>query len=230
VTVPGFLGPLDRYITALALAALGAFLLVLLLVGWPVTSPATVAVLVVGIAVADRIEFAFRFERETGSFTLVEAGVVIAILLVPPPQAVTAAVLGSLLAALSRRLDLRRGAFNVSQVGIATAAAAALVEAVPTIEPTVGDRSAVTALIGMILYSSISTSAMMGVLRRVGEGHSVETIRKQAVITFGTAVGTTAVGIFFVHLWLDAPALLPFLAGPPRPGGGRRPGGGARGR
>ena len=207
-------GSVDRYIAGVAAAACLGIAAVILAAG--VSEPAwlQLAALAAGVAIAERVELGFTFERTAALFGLVEAAVICGLLLLPTGAAVIGIALGMLAAQASRRFGLRRTVFNLANGWLGTAGAALVLWLVPGPPPLVAGWSVVTALLAMVLYTAINAVAMYGLLGRVGGDEERRNLREQIPLTVATTLGTTTVGILLAALINLHTALAPLLLGP----------------
>jgi PAS domain S-box-containing protein len=204
----------DRYIAGWVVAAVvGAFALVAWQ-GFPPIEWATILTLIAIVAIAERVELVLPFERSAVTFTLIEAAIVVALLLLEPTHVVLVSTTGMVIAQGRRLLSVRKLLFNVAQLAVGSAAAASLVAAVPPVGPTIGGRSALTALAAMMVYTAVNSVAMMGLLDRLAGADAFAAIRRQIPMTFVAALGTASVGIIGAELWFSNPGLVVLLLAP----------------
>jgi PAS domain S-box-containing protein len=187
------------------------------LVAWqgfpPIEWPAVIALVLV-VAAAERVELVLHFERSAVTFTLIEAAIVAALLLLEPSHVVVVTTVGMVIAQAPRLLSARKFLFNVAQLAVASAAAAALVTVVPPVGPTIDGTSAITALAAMMVYTAVNSAAMTGLLDRIAGADAFAAIRRQIPMAFVAALGTASVGIVGTSLWFSNPGLLVLLLAP----------------
>ena len=207
-------GSLDRYIAAVAAAACLFTATVVLSAGVGRLELIPVAILALGVAIAERVELGFRFERTAALFGLVEAAVICGLLLLPTGTAVIGIAVGMLIAQVSRRFGLRRTVFNLANGWLGTSGAAVVLLLTPSNPPLVAGRSVAAALLAMLAYTAINAVAMYGLMGRVAGEEARHNLREQIPLTVATTLGTTTVGIVLAALIDLHAALAPLLLGP----------------
>jgi PAS domain S-box-containing protein len=205
----------DRYIAAWTVAAIVVVVVALVTSGGldRLDVRATL-VLAIAVAVAERVELSFNFERAGVVFTLVEAAITAGLLLLPAAPVIVGAALGMVLAQVSRWISPAKVSFNASQATVATGVAAAIVALTPPVDPLIAGRPILGAMLGMIAYLVINVLAMTGLLTRLAGPSGRESVIAQLPLTAATTLGTTAVGVVLAALVEVRPALLPFLLVP----------------
>lgn len=166
-------------------------------------------------ALGEALELRFQWsERASSSFTLVEAGVVAALLLLPGAEALLATVGAvALIQVLRRRPPLKAG-FNLGQLTASVALAALIVAVLPTIGPQVAGRAILSVTLGMAAYGAVNLAALTGLLERLTGQAPTETLRDHGALTAAAIAGNTAVGVLAAALWTTQPELLPALLAP----------------
>ena len=207
-------GSVDRYVAAVAAAAGLCTAAVVLTAGIGTLEAIPIATLAVGVAIAERVELGFRFERTAALFGLVEAAVICGLLLLPIGIAVIGIAIGMVIAQVSRRFGLRRTVFNLANGWLGTSGAAVVLLVAPPVPPLVAGRSVAAALLAMLAYTAINGVAMHGLMGRVGGEEARRNLREQIPLTVATTLGTTTVGIVLAALIDLHPALAPLLLGP----------------
>ncbi|MEX1177423.1 MAG: ATP-binding protein [Nitriliruptor sp.] len=184
----------------------------------PFPSPDLVEILLLvgAIAIAERTEVLFRWDRdESGTFTLVEVAVAAGLLLLPPLHVAIAAIPGIALAHAASLRNPEKVAFNVASVTLAVAAAAGTLSATPAVGPLVADRPVLGLVLGMLAYGLISTASFAGLLWvRLPDRSWVTTLRRQMPLHAAANVAMTSVAIVLATLWLLRPDLVPFVLAP----------------
>jgi PAS domain S-box-containing protein len=205
----------NRYIAGWGVAATLSLAALVAVAGIPALWSVELLALLAIAIVADRIELAFHFERAEASYTLNEAAIAAALLLLPPTHVVLVAVGGVTIANLSRRFSLDKVAFNSSQIAVGATAATAVTWVFPaTVGPTVAGRPVLGALLGMGVYAVVNTVALAGLFLRLGGREMLASIRPQVPMTMAANLGTTSVGIVGAALWLTNPWLVVLLLTP----------------
>jgi PAS domain S-box-containing protein len=202
------------YVGALTLlASLGALALAAL---QPAPSPdlAALALLTLGIVVAERTEVLFHWERTSGAFTLVEVAITAGLLLLPPLHVV--AVVGPAMVlthALSRRHPVKL-AYNAMTATVATVVAALVLVTLPPLGLEIAGTSVVGVVLGMTAYGIVSVTAFAVLLSRLQDRRTAATLAAQLPLHTATTIGTTSIGVAFAALWVDDPWLTPFVLAP----------------
>ncbi|MEX0835797.1 MAG: ATP-binding protein, partial [Nitriliruptor sp.] len=181
--------------------------------GWPGLLEAVV--LVVAIAIAERTEVVFRWDREAGGFTLIEVAVTAALLLMSPVHVALAATIGVVLAHVaSLRTPVKVG-FNLGSTVLSVSVAGAILAAFPAVGPLVAGRPVLGVAVAMLGYGLTSTLAFAGLLAmRLSDASWMRTLRRQLALHVATNLGMTSVGIVLATLWELRPELVPFVLAP----------------
>jgi PAS domain S-box-containing protein len=204
----------NRYIAGwvllatLAVGGLGAWH------GFPEPDWVAFGVLVLLVAVAERVELLVNFERAGATFTLIEAAIAVALLFLAPAHVVAVTVVGMILAQARRLGEPRKFLFNVAQLSVAATAAAAVLSVTPAVGPTIEGRPAIGVLLAMTAYLAINSAAMAGLLVRLVGSDALDPIRAQIPFAFAASLGTTSVGIVGAALWVTNPGLTVLLTAP----------------
>jgi PAS domain S-box-containing protein len=203
-----------RYLAGWIAVALAGTVAVLALAGWERPDLASVALFVVAVAIAERVELYFHFERADAGFTLIEVAITAGLLLLAPAHVVLGAAAGMALAQVSLLASPTKFGFNIAQTAAATSAAALVLTVTPSIGPLVAGRPVLGAIGGMTVYVVVNVAAVAGLMHRVAGREAAQALRAQIPVTAGTILGTTAVGVVVASLWTTQPALVPFLLAP----------------
>ena len=169
--------------------------------------------LVLGVAVAERIELRFTFEHSHIAITLVEVALTAGLLLVEPTEAVVGAGLGMMLGQVSRVPDLAKVSFNTGQAMVGTTLATLIVHHGPTLGPTINGRAVLLALVGMGGYIAVNTLAILGLLT-IAERDARAGLVQQLPLSASFSLGTSAIGVVTAALLVLEPALAPFILVP----------------
>ncbi|MFA9444040.1 ATP-binding protein [Egicoccus sp. AB-alg6-2] len=169
--------------------------------------------LVVGVAVAERVELRFTFEHSDVAITLVEVAITAGLLLVAPTEAVVATGLGMMAGQASRVPDLIKVSFNTAQAMVGAALAATIVHFAPPIGPLVNGRPVLFALLGMAVYVAVNAVAMLGLLS-IAEPNAREGLVEQLPLSASFSLGTAAIGVVLAALLVLEPALAGFVLVP----------------
>lgn len=174
-------------------------------------------VLLAAVALVTLAEFVVVYidvGRAGAAFTLSEAAITGAFLVVAPIHVVAAAAAAMLLAHLPRRLSVDKVLFNVSQVTVATTAAALVIDAMPDLGPVIGQRSIAAVVLGMAVYATVNTLAFRSLVQRIGGKDGLTDLDEQVPLTLASMLGTIAVGIVAAALWVTNAFLIPLLLVP----------------
>lgn len=173
--------------------------------------PLAVVIAAALIAVGERTEVDFRWDRTRGSFTLTEVATAALLLLQPSPVVLLAIVPATLAAHAGLWRTPVKVLYNLATPLLGTALAAMVLGAFPTLGPLVGGRPVLGLLLGMLLHGAVSALLFGGLLATLqGRGSATELVR-QAPMQVASTLGTTCVGIVSAALWEDQPALVPFV-------------------
>lgn len=166
-------------------------------------------------ALAEILELRFQWsERASTSFTLVEAGIAAALLLLPGAEALLATVGAVALIQVVRRRPPLKAGFNLGQLTASVALAALIVAALPPLGPRVTGRAVLSVVLGMAAYGLVNLLALAGLLQRLTGQSPTETLRDHGALTGAAIAGNTAVGVLAAALWTTQPGLLPALLAP----------------
>jgi PAS domain S-box-containing protein len=172
--------------------------------------PALIAVTCLGELIVVRL----RHGGTEESLTLCEAAIIVDVLLLPPREALVAAVVGLLIASVIQRRPLMKLAFNL---GTYTAASAAMIVVVHVIGGTPQALTVgvvVGVLVGTYVFTAINLLCLAEVLAVVNEVSAWQVLRSQAGLSAYMAAGTVATGLPAAVMVLSEPLLLPFMAMP----------------
>lgn len=167
------------------------------------------------IVVADATEV--RFERGAAGeyLTLLEVGVVTALLVLPMgwvPLTVALAVLVH--HGLVRRRDAVKVAFNVGQHAVAATGAALVLAPVHQPGDPVGVVAIVGVLVAMSVYALVNSLAIGGVFARIDGSRLTAVLRSRLTLMASTLLGASVLGVLAVGVWEAAPVLAPLLISP----------------
>jgi PAS domain S-box-containing protein len=204
----------SRYIAALTAAAVGAFVVLLLVVPgrWP--TPLEAVVLVLGIALAERTEVAFNWDRTSGGFTLADVAIIAGLLLVPAP--IVVAAVGPAVAIAHARPGWTpvKMVYNVAVTTLGAALAGLTLHLLPAVPPLIDDRSVPAAIVGMLIYGAVAALAFAGLLARLQGRDTARSMRAQLPMLAASTLGSSAVGVVLAGLWDLQPSLVPFVLAP----------------
>jgi PAS domain S-box-containing protein len=205
---------LHRYVAVLVAAALASIATVLAVVParWP--TPLEAFLLIAGIALAERTEVVFEWDRTRGAFTLADVTVVAGLLLVPSPLVVVAVVPAVVLAHVQPDRPPIKIAYNVAIAALGVAVAALLLHLLPAWGPLVGGRSVPAVLLGMFGYGAVAAFGFPGLLTRLGGHDTARSMRAQLPMLGASTLASASVGIVLAALWVLQPALVPFVLAP----------------
>ncbi len=203
-----------RYVVGWSAVAVVAIVGMPLQAELPPLDVGAISLYVALVAIADRTELMFHFERATASFTLIEAAITVGLLLVPIGYLVPATALGVAASQATLRAEPSKGAFNVANTSICTAAAALVVQLWPGTGPMVGARPLLAVLVGMLLYVAINALLLGGVLVRHSGTEARAALQEQLPLSAAMMIGTIAVGVLFAALWTTQPELVVFVVAP----------------
>ncbi|WP_052664697.1 sensor histidine kinase [Nitriliruptor alkaliphilus] len=204
----------QRYVTTLTVAAavsLGAVVWVL-----PGRRPSAIEALLLvgGIALAERTEVAFDWDRTSGGFTLADVPIVAGLLLLPAPLVVAAVAPGVALAHLRPGAVTIKVVYNAAIATLGAALAAFTLHVLPSIPPLVGERSVPAAVVGMLAYGVAAGLGFAGLLARLQGRDTARSLRAQLPMLAASTLGSTAVGVVLAGLWALQPSLVPFVLAP----------------
>jgi PAS domain S-box-containing protein len=203
-----------RYVAAIAAAAVVAVGALALVVGVPFADPAGFALLLLVALLAERTEVAFRTDRTTAGFSLIEGAIAAGLLLAPPVHVVLAVVTAMLVAHPGFLRTPIKVAYNLGYAALGTAMAGLIVAGFPAIGPLVAGRSVLGVVVGMVVYGLTSVLAFSGLLARLQGRRAASHLRRQLQMHAAATLGTTSVGIVLAALWVSQPALTPFVVAP----------------
>jgi PAS domain S-box-containing protein len=155
-----------------------------------------------------------RHGRAVEELTLCEAAIIIDVLLLPPREALLAAVAGLLAASVIQRRPLVKGAFNLATYTAGTAVLILITHLVAGTpgRVTLGVVAGVT--LGTVAFAAVNLSCLAQILAVVSDQRPGHVIRTQARLSAYMALGAVATGLPTAVIGLTAPVLLPFLAMP----------------
>jgi PAS domain S-box-containing protein len=203
-----------RYVAAMTVAAVGAFALLVLVVParWP--TPLEALLLVGGIALAERTEVAFHWDRTSGGFTLADVAIVAGLLLLPSPLVVAAVAPAVALAHARPGWKPVKVVYNVAVATLGAALAALTLQLLPTIPPLIAGRSVPAVIVGMLVYGGTAALGFAGLLNRLQGRQAARSLRSQLPMLGASTLGSTAVGVVLAGLWELQPSLVPFVLAP----------------
>lgn len=199
------------YVVALTVLAVGVTLLLVTLspLGDPTALPLLVAV--VAIAVAERTEVDFRWDRTRGSFTLTEVATTALLFLLPPAQVALAVVPAMLLAHAPLWRTPVKVLYNLVTPLLGTSLAGLALVATPAVGPVIEGRPVLGVVLGMLLHGGVSVLAFAGLLTRVQDRRTAAALGRQLPMHLASISGTTSVGVVTAALWETHPELVPFV-------------------
>jgi PAS domain S-box-containing protein len=204
----------NRYITGWVVAAAAVAVSVLALVGAPPRITQLTLALVAISIVAEHVQLYFNVDERGVTYSLGEAALAAALLLVPPAHVVLIAAAQAVGMSASRRLSLDKTLFNAAQWTVGGAVAALVMWSFPDVGPTVGGRAVLGALLGMTALAVVNTVALAGLMVRLGGREMLESLRPQIPMGLGASLGTTSLGIVGAALWVTNPWLIVLLLSP----------------
>jgi PAS domain S-box-containing protein len=148
------------------------------------------------------------------ALSLYEAALIIDVLLLPPRQAVLAAVLGLVIALVVQRRPLVKVLFNLGNFAAAVSALIAVVHIVGGTPGTLTARVLAGVLLGSVAFTAVNLCCMAQLLSIVTGVSRWSVIRSEARLSAYMAIGTVATGLTTAEIGLHAPLLLPFMAMP----------------
>jgi len=203
-----------RFLALWTTAALAAVAVLLASTELERFDPTVLLATIALVTLAELVVVYIDVGRAGAAFTLSEAALTGAFLVVAPVHVVAAAAAAMLLAHLPRRLSTDKILFNVSQVTVATTAAALTIQAMPDLGPVIGERSIAAVVLGMGVYAVTNTLAFRALVRRIGGQDGLADFDDQVPLTLASMLGTIAVGIVAAALWVTAAFLIPLLLVP----------------
>ena len=173
-----------------------------------------VAALLVLTAATESVVLYLHHGKSREFVSLVEAAIVMAVLLLPPDQAIATTVGGVLVANLVHRRPFPKILFNVSQYAVGTVAAIFLFHQLggPGDDPSV--RAVGALLVAMAGFGLVNATAISGIVSLL-EGRSfLEVLADGAQISSLTVLGNTCVGALAAVMWGPHPELTPLFIAP----------------
>lgn len=155
-----------------------------------------------------------RHGNAVEELTLYEVALTVDVLLLPPYEALIAAMVGQVAASLLQRRPPIKALFNV---GAYAASVSALILAVYAVGGTPGVldvRVLVGVLLGTLLFTAINLFCLAQILGVVTATSPTRIIQAESRLSAFMAIGTVASGLTIVEHLLNAPLLLPFAAMP----------------
>lgn len=167
------------------------------------------------IAATDSVELVVQHEKGGEAVNLVEIGVVLAILVLPPPWAATTVALGLVASqgAVYRRSALKV-AFNAAQHTVAAAATSLIVAPLRGTDAVLTAESLFRLTLALAIYACVSGIAMAGLFRRLGEGGGFRLFFSRTRFIGVTVFGSGVVGIIAYILLRTNPLAVPLLISP----------------
>lgn len=204
----------SRYVTAMALLGVSLAVLAVATLGLARPDPWPLLAMTVLVALGERTQLEFRFERAAASFTLIEVAITASLLLLPPGEAILATAAGSTLTLVARRLGAIRVVFNAGLTIAGVSLAALVARIAPTVGPEVADRPVLGVILGMGAYVAINLQAMVGLFHRLGGPEASRDIRAEIPLTAAMLIGQVATGIVLAAVVTLDPALAPLVVAP----------------
>lgn len=206
-----------RYVSAWVLAA--AVVLLAVVVGadrtlWGQVGLPAMLTFAAAVAIAERVELHLTVQRAHAAFTLIEVAITAGLLLLPGPVVVLGTAVGTMLTQLLRGLGSERAGFNAAIATLGSAVAAGVVAVFPAFGPMIGERPALGALAGMLLYAALNAAAMAGLVLRFAGADAWQELRRQAPFAAATIAGTASLGVVVADLWITEPFLVVFALAP----------------
>ncbi|MFB9186739.1 ATP-binding protein [Dactylosporangium sucinum] len=148
------------------------------------------------------------------ALSLYEAALIIDVLLLPPRQALLAAVLGLAVALAVQRRPLVKILFNLGNFTAAVSALIVVVHAVGGTPGTLDARVVAGVLLGSVAFTTVNLVCMAAILSIVTGDSRWSILRSEARLSAYMAAGTLATGLTTAEIGLHAPVLLPLMAMP----------------
>ncbi|WP_432969537.1 sensor histidine kinase [Dactylosporangium sp. CA-233914] len=148
------------------------------------------------------------------ALSLYEAALIIDVLLLPPHQALLAAVLGLVAALVVQRRPIVKILFNLGNFTAAVSALIVVTHAVGGAPGTLDARVLAGVLLGSIAFTTVNLVCMAAILSIITGESRLSIIRSEARLSVYMATGTLATGLTTAEIGLHAPLLLPFMAMP----------------
>ncbi|MFN0092342.1 MAG: putative bifunctional diguanylate cyclase/phosphodiesterase [Acidimicrobiales bacterium] len=180
---------------------------------WP--AAATIALLTLVVAIADRLAADLEFDGGVHSIVASELLTVPALLLLPPWIVIIANTAGTLVDEIAARRPLGKAAFNLATVTLEMTVAAALLHALAPPGTSSGAPLWGAVALGVAVGAAFGGVALAGIMRCYRVALSA---REALVSTLQSIVGTLAcasIGLAVVELWKTAPVNVVLLV----PGG-----------
>ncbi|GAA0717147.1 PAS domain-containing protein [Dactylosporangium roseum] len=148
------------------------------------------------------------------ALSLYEAALIIDVLLLPPRQALLAAVLGLVVALVVQRRPTVKILFNLGNFTTAVSALIMVVHAVGGTPGRLNARVLAGVVLGSVAFTVVNLVCMAAILSIVTGDSRWSIIRSEARLSAYMATGTLATGLTTTAIGLYAPLLLPFMAMP----------------
>ena len=207
----GRLWRLIAVLGVLGLAGLGSAVW-LSLTGTGLGPAATWFLVLLLVLACGALEVSLPLGQRTLAFDLAETGLVVALVLLPPPAAVIAMTIAMLAANLLRRHALQQVAFNVAVTAVAAAVAAMIASISGPTPLSVTDPAELPILVAAVVaYGLVNTVAAALLLMRLDGTTFALTIRG---IVWGTSVSVAlsgSLGVISAVLLEAAPLAMPAL-------------------
>ena len=155
-----------------------------------------------------------RHGEAVEELSLYEAALVIDVLLLPPGEALVAAVGGLVAASAVQRRPLVKAAFNLGTYTAAMSVLILIVHAIGGTPGTVTPRVLVGVIAGTLAFTAVNLCCLAQVLALINDTSPWGIVRAEARLSGYMAVGTVATGLTTTVIALHAPLLLPFMAMP----------------
>ncbi|MGA5298311.1 ATP-binding protein [Nucisporomicrobium flavum] len=214
--------PITRRVAAVVTlgAALGAVVVVVLpgrasvLAGVGVPAARLVPGLVVLTCLAEITVVRLRHGEAVEELSLYEAALIIDVLLLPPRDALLAAVAGLVLASVVQRRPAVKALFNLGTYTAAVSVLILLAQLVGGAGGALTVRVLAGVLIGTLAFTMVNLCCLAQILAVINGVPAWAIVRDEARLSVSMALGTVATGLTTTAVALHTPVLLPFMAMP----------------
>lgn len=170
--------------------------------------------LVVLTCLAEIIVVRLRHGDSVEELSLYEAALVVDVLLLPPRQALAAAMLGLVVASVLQRRPPVKAIFNLGTYAAAVSALIVVVHAVAGTPGSMTLRVLLAVVLGTLVFTAVNLCCLAQILGVVNNTSPWRMVRTEARLSAYMALGTVATGLTTTEIGLHSPLLLPFMAMP----------------
>ena len=163
---------------------------------------------------ADLVAVRVHRGAQAVEFTLFDAAVVVDVLLLPVPVALTLPMAASLITSIVRRRAPIKSIFNCANLAAATSVLVLTVQSLSGPGRGLSWQTVSALALGMLAFNAINSIALARVLALLNGGRAWDIVVSEIKLSLVASVGTVALGATMVTVAASAPALLPFTLMP----------------